>query len=105
MTDQVTPTFYGADWSGSFSSSYSVQLGSGCQANMFQHIDYDGTYIKFGVSHNGVDVSWGRVTLISSFLGAITHVGISYGGGSSGTENYQWLHWHIGAQGTSGITA
>ena len=98
----------GASYSTFFATVASLGAGPSASASgnyqndCFHHIDYDGTDIKFGLSKNGVDVNWNASIAISTFIGAVTHVGIGWGNFSSGCV-LQWQHFFCGARGSSGI--
>ena len=106
ITPHNNPQFYEADFTGNFSSA-SVNLGGGISdMDYFQHIDYDGTNVKFGLSRNGIDIVYARSETLSSFLGAITHVGLGWSGAYGGSgPRFNFFHYYAGALGTNGITA
>jgi hypothetical protein len=99
------PVAYLMKWSGGFGSG-TFSLGGGeTVGDLFQHMDFDGTNIKLGLSRNGLDIVWFYTEALSAFLGAITHVGVGWAGASTSTNGpeYDVQHFHAGALGTNGL--
>lgn len=102
LTASNGPALGAGDWSGAITGG-SLYLGTTlADGDYFLHIDYDGTNVNLGISRNGLDIVNVHSVTLASLLGAITAVGIFWGGSTAGIE-HDFLHFYVGTLGTSGL--
>ena len=107
QTLDASVSFYGAEYTGGFTSGSPVLGNNMYSGDHFLHFDYDGTNILSGLSQNGIDVIWARSVTLASFLGAVTHVGVGWSVptvAGIGPE-FDVLHFNAGARGSGGFRA